>query len=147
MDAILFIMTLTSTIVIAFNLFAVEMNAISLETIVAFFDLFVTLSLSFAYCYLSDWITADLLEIGDIFYNSPWYRLLSTRKQRLLVLPIQRAHRLVRLRSLGLFDCSAAVFLSVIIYYRCWKECVRHYLILFPFSDNPDRCFIFCYDS
>lgn len=113
MDVILFNMSLSSTICISFNLYAVEISDIlSLEVVVASFDLAITLGLLFAYCYLSDWMTADLFEIGYVFYNSSWYRL-ETKRQRLLVLPIQRANRLVRLKSLGLFDCSTAVFLSV----------------------------------
>lgn len=113
MEVILFNMSLSSTICVSFNLYAVEISdTLSLEVIVASFDLAITLALLFAYCYLSDWMTADLLEIGDVFYNSSWYRQ-QTKQQRLLVLPIQRANRLVRLKSLGLFDCSTAVFLSV----------------------------------
>lgn len=107
-------MTLSTTICIAFDLFAVELSdTLSLETVTAVTNLCVVLAIAFAYCYLSDWITADLLEIGNVFYSSPWYRLLSVKQQQLLVLPIQRANRLVRLRSLGLIDCSGAVFLSV----------------------------------
>lgn len=56
--------------------------------------------------------TTDLLEIGDIFYNSAWYRL-PIKEQRLLALPIQRSQREFRLSGLGFLDCSLAVYSSV----------------------------------
>lgn len=64
------------------------------------------------FCHLSEWITSDFSEIGEIFYNSEWYEL-QVREQRLLTLPIGRAQRVFRLKGLGLFDCSLVVFLMV----------------------------------
>lgn len=113
MEMILFTMALSYTIVIALCLFAVELNElISIETLVAFINLIVVLVIMFIYCYLSEWVTSDLLEIGEIFYNSPWYEL-AVKEQQLLTLPIQRAHRVFRLKGLGLFECSLFVFSSV----------------------------------
>lgn len=109
----LFVMALTCTMAVAMNLFAVELNGIfSMTTLVACIDLFSVNSLMVIYSYLSEWITSDLLEIGDIFYNSAWYQL-PVNEQRLLTLPIGRAQREFRLSGLGLFDCSLAVFSSV----------------------------------
>lgn len=113
MEVILFTMTLMSSIVIAFNLFTMESIGLSLEAVVAFWNLSLSIILLFVYCYLSDWITFDLVEVGDIFYNSPWYQL-GSREQCLIILPIQRANRLVSLKGLGLFNCSVEVFVSVI---------------------------------
>lgn len=113
MEAILFNMIFTCTVVIAFNLFVIESSdGYNFEMIIAFIDLSFMVGLTFAYFYLSEWITTDLLEIGDIFYDSPWYRL-PTKHQKLLTLPIQRAGRELRLTGLGLFDCSLAVFSGV----------------------------------
>lgn len=113
MEMILFTLALTCTIVIALNLFVVELNGmLSMETLAAFIDLSGTLILMIIFCYLSECVTSDLLEIGENFYNSPWYRL-PLKEQRLLVLSITRAQRVFRLKGLGLFDCSLAVFSSV----------------------------------
>lgn len=113
MEIILFTMTLTCTTIIALNLFAVELNGLlSMATLTAFCDLLGMLLLLIMFCYLSECITSDLLEIGDIFYNSPWYQL-RVEQQRLLALPIRRAQRVFRLKGLGLIDCSLVVFSSV----------------------------------
>lgn len=113
MEMILFTMALVCTIVIALNLFIVELNGLfSMETLVAFIDTTAVIMLMLIYSYLSECLTTDLLEISDIFYNSEWYQL-PANKQRFLVLPIGRAQRVFRLRGLGLFDCSLAVFGSV----------------------------------
>lgn len=113
MELILFNMTLTCTIVLAFNLLVVELNGtINLEIFVAFVDLGVVLGLTIGYYYPAEWITSDLLMIGDHFYESYWYRL-PAHQQKLLVLPIQRAQRELRLKGLGLFECSLSVFLTV----------------------------------
>lgn len=118
MEFILFNMTFTCTIIIAFNLFVVETNGVySFETAIAFLDLGLVLGLTFAYFYLAEHITTDLLGIADIFYNSPWYRL-GTKRQILFVLPIQRAQREMRLTGLGLFECSLVVFSKVMRIYQ-----------------------------
>lgn len=106
-------MTLTCIIGIAFNLFVFELNdTLNLEIVIASIDLAAYPGLTFLYFYLSEWITSDLLDISDVFYNSSWY-YLPLQHQKLLVLPIMRAGRDLRLKSLGLFDCSLAVFASV----------------------------------
>lgn len=113
MEVTLFNITFTCIICIAFNLLAVELSeSFSLELMVASSDIAVVIGITAVYYFHSEWITSDLLEIGDNFYNSTWY-LLPVHQQRLLVLPIQRADREFRLKALGLFECSKAVFLSV----------------------------------
>lgn len=113
MDLIIFNITFTCTAVIAFNLLVVELNeSINFEMLVAFADLVVVLLITALYFFHSEWITSDLYEIGDNFYNSPWY-ILPIRQQRLLVLPIQRAGREFRLKGLGIFECSLVLFLAV----------------------------------
>lgn len=106
-------MTFTCVIVITLNLLVVELNeSINLEVIVAFLNAGIMIGLTFALFYLAEWITSDLLSIGELFYNSAWYRL-SVHEQTRLVLSIQRAHRELRLNGLGLFACSLPVFSSV----------------------------------
>lgn len=113
MDIILFFITLTCTVVIAFNLYVLEIcDSIDLEILVALMDVWFIVAMTFGYFYLSEWITADLLAVGDTFYDSPWY-WLPAKQQRILTLPIQRAQRAFRLKGLGLFDCSLVFFLTV----------------------------------
>lgn len=113
MGPIFFNVALTCIIVIACSLFVIESNdSLSFEIIVALLDMFSLVGLIFAYFYLSERITTNLMDIGNIFYHSAWDRL-SIRQQGLLILPLQRAQREFRLRSVGLFDCSLPVFSSV----------------------------------
>lgn len=113
MELVLLTSTVVCTISIALNLYALELNnTISAEAMDALFDLFLVVMLMFTYCYLSERVTADLFDIGDIFYNVDWFQL-PVNQQRFLVLPIQRSQRELRLQGLGLFDCSLAIFSSV----------------------------------
>lgn len=113
MSFILFEMTLACTIIIAFSLFVVELNdSLNVEILVALIDMAICVGLTFVYFYFSEWVTSDLLQVGDVFYDSLWYRL-PTMKQKLLVLPIQRGGREFRLTGLGFFDCSLAIFSTV----------------------------------
>lgn len=113
MNEIIFFVFLSTTMIIAFNLFALESNnPLSLQSIVGICVLICLLPLNFAYCYFADIVTANLYEIGDIFYNIAWYQL-PVQMQIFLVLPIQRTGKRFRFQSLGIIDCSLAVFLSV----------------------------------
>lgn len=116
MELISFSMILACTLVIALNLLAIELNyAISIEMLNVFINFSLMLISTFMYCYLSECLTSDLLDIGDIFYNSAWYQL-AVKEQRLSMLPIERAQRVFRLRGLGLFDCSLTVFSTVKVF-------------------------------
>lgn len=106
-------MVFTCIIGIAFNAFVIEISeTFTLETFVAVADLCIVIGVTFAHFYLSEQVTSDLLAIADIFYNSTWYRL-PARQQKLVVLPIQRADRDLRLNGLGMFECSLSVFATV----------------------------------
>lgn len=114
MEVKLFCITLECTIVLALNLYVLELNlTINMEAVIAFLLMFNVFSFSFSHFYLSERLTDDLVSIGDIFYNSPWYRLLPAKQQKLLVLPIQQAQREFRLKGLGIFICSLAAFSTV----------------------------------
>lgn len=113
MKVALFNLTFTCTIVIALNLLVVELNeTLNLEMVVALTDIALIIGITFAHFYLAEWITSDLLGIGEVFYNSAWY-CLPVKRQMLLALPIQRARREFRLKGLDIFDCSLRAFSSV----------------------------------
>lgn len=113
MGEILFTMFLTCTIIIAFNLFALESNALfSIQTVIAICDVACLLPSNFTYCFLAEKVTADLLKTGDVLFSSAWYRL-PVAQQKLLVVPLQVAECEYRIKGLRLINCSLAVFLSV----------------------------------
>lgn len=129
MGPILFNCMFTCIASIAFNLFVIESNGTpNFQKIVALIDLVGILMLTFVHFSLSEWITNVLLEIGDDFYNSRWYRL-PNKQQKLMTLPIQRAQREFRLTGLGLFECSLYVF-----------DAVRMYKILASDKARTDIC-------
>lgn len=109
---LLFYQLLISAVIMAFNLFGLETAKLDLYTVLAFTELMCTIVPTYIYCYLSEQLTADLLDIGDIFYSSVWYKL-PVNLQRLVTLPILRSQWPILLSGLGLIDCSLSVFLSV----------------------------------
>lgn len=113
MNEIIFFTLLTTLISFAFNLHALESNDLfSLQSIVGIVLMICMLPLNFGFCFLAELITANLYEIGDIFYDSPWYRL-PAREQQIVIFPIHQTGQEFRFRSLGIIDCSLATFLSV----------------------------------
>lgn len=116
MTVILFGMTLTCTTAIALDLLAIELNsAYSLDRMNAIIDSFIMMSNMLVYSCLSEFISSDLIEIGDFFYNLAWYQL-PVEKQKLFGLPIQRAQRIFQLNGMGLCNCSLEVFSKVFFY-------------------------------
>lgn len=111
-EMILFTMA-TSTMNLAFNLFALESNdLISLEILSAVGVLAIMLLLNFSYCYFAEMVAAALYKIGDVFYDSAWYQM-PVKLQKIIMLPIQRTGKEMRFRSFGFVDCSLAMFLMV----------------------------------
>lgn len=117
LNEVLFLMLLTCSVVVAFNLASFESNkAINLETIMAFYNLFCILATTFVYCYLAEEVTSCLSDIGNTFYQSIWYEW-SAEQQKMIVLIINRTRKAFRLKSMGLIDCSLYVFSSVSLKY------------------------------
>lgn len=70
-------------------------------------------SMVFFFSHFSEKFTDRSYDVGDVIYSDLlWYKL-SIRQQKLLILPIQRAQKLFRLRGYGIFDCSLELFLKV----------------------------------
>lgn len=116
-NEVIFFRLLACSAIVALNLFAMESNeALSMETIVAMYDLATALAMTFIHCYYAENITEALLGVGDVFYHSAWCKsgLAMRRREALLILfPIQRAQQEFRLISFDMIDCSLAVFLKV----------------------------------
>lgn len=113
MEVVVFISMIACTGVLAFNLYALESSgAINIQSLIGVSDTLMIVGSTFGYFYLSEVITASLLDIGDFFYDSPWYRL-PANQQRIIMLPMERAHQVFRLTGLGLFEASMIVFSTV----------------------------------
>lgn len=114
MKGILFFQLLSCVTNAAFALFALDLTLgeLNFDTLITIMSTINVLSSTFIYCYFADGVTSDLLEIGDIFYNSLWYKL-PLREQKLLFLPIQRAQKEFRLDGFGMVYCTLETFGAV----------------------------------
>lgn len=110
MSEVLFYQLFMCAATSAFNIFALEANEIvGVQAATNLYLLSTVLAATFIYCYLSERLTTNLLDIGENFYKSNWY-LLPTELKFLLIYPIQSTQREFRLKCIGLFDCSLSVF-------------------------------------
>lgn len=154
MAGVLFYKMISCTAMLAFSFTAFDGNASKIS-----FDLFCTilqsgleLSSAFVYCANADDITELIASIGDIFYNSLWYRM-NVKEQKLVVSTIQRAQKPFRLNSYGICDCSREKFLkvwegsqyfgfcqfrSLQMFYHFFRLCLFSNIS----SDASNRCFI-----
>lgn len=113
MSETLFLQLLVTAVNSAILLIAIDVTDIlNMMTIISIYGLVCIFTQTLFYCYLAETVTSKLLSIGDIFYESDWYRL-PVRQQQLVMLPIQRSQEEFRLSGLGLIDCSLWVFASV----------------------------------
>lgn len=114
LSATLFFQLLFCTINIAIFLLAIESDdqIFSVTSLVSFIALSTVLVSIFIYCKLSENITGDLNDIGDVFYESAWYRM-PLDQQKMFLRPIERAQKGIRLMGFGMVECSLAMFLSV----------------------------------
>lgn len=113
MDVVSFMITAECSISIAFNLFVLEFIDNVVVKYMAFLNISMNFEIVFAYFYLSERITTDLLSIGDLFYNSTWYQQLSAKQQKCLTVSMIRSQCEIRLTGFGIVDCSLITFSKV----------------------------------
>lgn len=120
MSTVFFYQLLLCAVDIAFFLFLFESdNLFSFTILVSVVGLASVLLPTFYYCILSENLTLDLSEIGDVFYNCSWYEL-SVKQEKWFILPIRRCQKTFDISGLGIVECSLGVFASV-IFCCCWK--------------------------
>lgn len=147
MQSILFYQLVNCGIFIAFGLFGMDqsLREINFDTFMCLAALICALIPIFIYCYHADGLSEDLLEIGDIFYATKWYKL-SNQEQKIMMLPIQRAQRIFRLNGYKVIDCSLETFLTVNPRYNCYLnfyfQSFIQLVFMLIFTDNPNSCFI-----
>lgn len=109
----LFFQLLVCAISLAIYSVGLESNDIlSMRFFISAIGLTNTISSTYAYCYLSEYVTYNLAMVGDYFYSCAWY-CLPIKQQQLFILPIQRAQLKFRINGLGIVECSLRVFSSV----------------------------------
>lgn len=116
MEEFLFFLLLGCSSILALDLFVLDsQNMLSMETIVAAYDIISVLAMAYLFCCLSDKLTLILLKMGDVYYyNSAWYAW-PMKQRHCLILLIQRAQNDFHLTSFGFKICSLLVFQKVIL--------------------------------
>lgn len=121
MSGIIFIVLLSCVLFLVLMLLKMDQFTTITYDSISIFDALLTYSIiCYVYCRFSENITSKSLEIGDIVYNSLWYKM-PLKEQKLIILMIQRSQKEFRLSGLGLVDCSLATFLAVrinFLYFR-----------------------------
>lgn len=148
MKGILFYQTVICVVNIAFGLFSLDqsLDDPSLDIFASIVALFNLLTSTFVCCYYAEGVTTDLLRVGDIFYNSFWYKL-SSQEQKILILLIQRSQIIFRLKGFEFFDCSLEVFAVVCSWMLIPKLVEIYFKMYFWFADDSKCCIVFSYNE
>lgn len=75
---------------------------------------------TYVVCYFISSLNIEMATIGDIAYNSPWYRM--SRNETIVVqMIIRRSQQSCELKGLDVFVCSLETFLKVNFYliFKC----------------------------
>lgn len=67
---------------------------------------------NFVTCNYATNVTQKIYSVSDLVYNVQWYRF-PTNEQRLLILIIKRAQKIILLDGYGIITCSMITFLQV----------------------------------
>lgn len=146
MTDFIFYQLLTCAITEALCLFSLESNGISVENSVTLYALLSAVITTYVVCHLSETITQNLHNVGDIFYDSNWIAL-PIKQQMLFMVIIKRSQQIFYLKGFGCIKCSLQVFSSVskveIDSINCeWIDSLVDCVI----SDYPFRRLILCND-
>lgn len=122
MSATLFALLLMFSITLAaFMIDLAATNTLDFEFLGTFSSIIVILIQLIIYCHLSENVTNDLAQTGDVFYESQWFPL-PVKLQKVYILPILRSQKDFRVTGLGIIECSLRVFASVrLTLLRCEK--------------------------
>lgn len=125
------------------HLFSLEANGIlSVYGMSSAYALVIELAITFFYCLISEALTVDLYEIGDVFYELAWYQL--PIKQQTLIMPaLQLSQQECHLKGIGMVECSLNVFGKVnwTIIQRLYYKMCHFFSLSLIFSDSP-KCWL-----
>lgn len=124
LSVIIFVHLLCCASIIGFNFLLLECSDnIDLQVLSSLYVMLSDIAVNFVFCLLSEQITSALLRVGDIVYNSMWYRL-PTQQQVLVTLLLQRSQEIFRLRALGIIHCSLDTFSRVMFESDQWNASI-----------------------
>lgn len=114
MTGILFFQLLGSVVIIALTIFAFDQPCPTYTHLLVNVNVFAsTMIMCYVYCYFSERFTERAFDIGDMSYNSLWYKM-SMKEQKLVGLVIRQAQKEFRMSGYGIIKCSLGAFQSVI---------------------------------
>lgn len=106
---------------IAIVLSSIDENVrqITFEMVINIFCLLLELQLNFFSCAYATSVTTHANEIGEIVYNSEWYRL-SIEQQKMAQFIIYRTEEPFYMKGYKIFTCSMETFQAVNSSHRLW---------------------------
>lgn len=89
-------------------------KASDFNDLIVYTFLVTAICLNFVLCYYADKLTEEACEVGDAMYSTAWYEM-PVQQQMLLVLPLCRAQKLIRLTGFGLYTYSLQNFARILL--------------------------------
>lgn len=102
---------------IAFFIFVVDgvlTKAIDFNDVLVYFFLIAATCVNFILCNYADKLTQEASEVGDAIYNTAWYEM-PIEQQKMLLLPIARSQKLIRLTGFGIYTYSLENFARILL--------------------------------
>lgn len=109
-----FIFTLNYIAFFIFVMDGVLTKAIDFNDVIVYNFLVAATSVNFILCNYADKLTKEASEVGDAIYNTAWYEM-PVEQQQMLLLPIQRSQKLIRLTGFGIYTYSLENFARILI--------------------------------
>lgn len=94
-----------------------DLKNISFDIVINLFCLLLEIQLNYMSCNYANSVTEHSFNVGDIIYDSFWYRL-PIKQQKAIQFTIQRAQEPFYFKGYKIFICSMETFLKVHFYFQ-----------------------------
>lgn len=95
-----------------------SMDGIDFNVLIVYNFLVTAICLNFILCYYADKLTEQASGVADAMYNTAWFEM-PVEQQRLLLLPICRSQKLIRLTGGGVYTYSLQNFARIVLKSQC----------------------------
>lgn len=102
---------------IAFFIFVMDgvlTKAIDFNDVIVYNFLVAATCVNFILCNYADKLTQEASEVADAMYNTAWYDM-PVEQQKMLLLPIARSQKLIRLTGFGIYTYSLQNFGRILL--------------------------------
>lgn len=113
-----FIFTLNYIAYFIFAMDGVQAKSIDFNVLIVYNFLVTSICLNFILCYYADNLTEEASGVADAMYNTAWFEM-PVEQQKLLLLPICRSQKLIRLTGFGVYTYSLQNFARIVLRSQC----------------------------